>query len=105
MPIYEYECEKCGAIVEMIHGMSEKPPTSRCAKCKGKLQRLISAAAFHLKGGGWYKDLYSSAKPGASSDSSASGSGESATSTPAATPPATPAKAAKTKKKSGGSDD
>ncbi len=97
MPIYEYECEKCGAVVEMMHGMSEKPPTTKCAKCKGKLQRLISASAFHLKGGGWYKDLYSSTKPGASGDSGGSSSGSS---TPSTTTPTTPPK-----KKSTGSDD
>ncbi len=100
MPIYEYECEKCGTVVEMMHGMSEKPPTTKCAKCKGKLQRLISASSFHLKGGGWYKDLYSSAKPGASSDwAGGSSSTPASTATPAATPAATP------KKKSSGSDD
>ncbi len=91
MPIYEYECEKCGAVVEMMHGMSEKPATTKCAKCKGKLQRLISASAFHLKGGGWYKDLYSSSKPGSSDSSSTSTSTPSSTTTP--------------KKKSTGSDD
>jgi putative FmdB family regulatory protein len=37
-----------------------------CPAChQPKLERLISATSFQLKGGGWYKDLYSSSsKPG-----------------------------------------
>jgi predicted nucleic acid-binding Zn ribbon protein len=45
-------------------------PLTKCPTCgKDELQKIISATAFHLKGGGWYKDLYSSSKPGSSSDS------------------------------------
>jgi hypothetical protein len=40
-------------------------PLKECPACKQlKLERLISAAAFHLKGGGWYKDGYGSSSPG-----------------------------------------
>jgi predicted nucleic acid-binding Zn ribbon protein len=49
-----------------------------CEKCKGALERLISRSAFHLKGGGWYKDLYSSPKP---ADSPSTASAESSKST------------------------
>ena len=58
MPIYEYECEKCGERAEYLQSMSEAPK-SVCEKCGGKLQRIISPSGFVLKGGGWYKDLYS----------------------------------------------
>ena len=58
MPIYEYECEKCGARAEYLQSMSE-PPKDTCEKCGGKLTRVISSSGFILKGGGWYKDLYS----------------------------------------------
>jgi putative FmdB family regulatory protein len=43
-------------------------PLKDCPAChQPKLERLISATSFQLKGGGWYKDLYSSSKPASSS--------------------------------------
>jgi putative FmdB family regulatory protein len=68
MPIYEYQCAKCGAVEEALQRFSDKP-LSKCKHCSGKLQRLISHSAFHLKGSGWYvtdyagKSKSSSAKP------------------------------------------
>ncbi len=54
MPIYEYECQKCGSLHEMIQKFSEGPKR-KCPKCgELALKRLISAPAFHLKGDGWY---------------------------------------------------
>ncbi len=63
MPIYEYACQKCGHLVEVFQKVNEKGPT-KCPKCGGKLARVLSQTSFQLKGGGWYKDLYSSVKPG-----------------------------------------
>jgi len=57
MPIYEYECVKCGHVHEIMQKMSDKP-LSNCSQCKGKLQKLISHSAFHLKGSGWYATDY-----------------------------------------------
>lgn len=57
MPIYEYECAKCGAIEEALQKFSDKPLTS-CRHCSGKLRKLISHNAFHLKGSGWYVTDY-----------------------------------------------
>ena len=57
MPIYEYECEVCGRIEEAIQKFSDRPLT-KCSHCSGKLHRLISHSAFHLKGSGWYADGY-----------------------------------------------
>jgi putative FmdB family regulatory protein len=60
MPTYEYGCDACGHEFETQQRISDEP-LKKCPKCgKLKLQRLISATAFHLKGGGWYKDAYSS---------------------------------------------
>jgi putative FmdB family regulatory protein len=77
VPIYEYQCEKCGKRAEYMQSMSEAPK-KKCEqpKCGGKLVKLISAAGFVLKGGGWYKDLYSSSKgdSGGSESDKASGS-------------------------------
>lgn len=79
MPIYEYECGSCGGF-EVMQKMSEEP-LKTCEKCGGPVHRLVSLSSFALVGGGWYKDLYSSTKPGASTSSSPS---PTSTSTPAA---------------------
>jgi len=57
MPIYEYECTKCGRIEEALQKFSDKPLT-RCRHCSGKLHRLISHSTFHLKVSGWYVTDY-----------------------------------------------
>jgi putative FmdB family regulatory protein len=63
MPTYEYACSECHHQWEEIQRISE-PPVEVCPACKKvAAQRLISAGNFILKGGGWYADLYSSAKP------------------------------------------
>ena len=54
MPIYEYECRGCGGRHEFIQKFSDGPKR-KCPSCgKLRLKKLISAAAFHLKGDGWY---------------------------------------------------
>ena len=57
MPIYEYECKKCKAHIEVFQKVSDKPPT-KCRKCGGKLERKISAPAIQFKGSGWYVTDY-----------------------------------------------
>ena len=57
MPIYEYECSKCGKISEALQKFSDKPLT-KCSHCSGKLHKLISQSSFHLKGTGWYVTDY-----------------------------------------------
>ncbi|HVK74041.1 MAG TPA: zinc ribbon domain-containing protein [Kofleriaceae bacterium] len=78
MPVYEYRCNACGNDFEYEHRMSEKKTV--CERCGGELERLISRTSFAFKGGGWYKDLYATPKPGASSDSGGSSSSSSASS-------------------------
>ena len=54
MPIYEYECRGCGERHEFLQKFSDSPKR-KCPSCgKLRLRKLISAAAFHLKGDGWY---------------------------------------------------
>ena len=54
MPIYEYECGACAERHEFIQKFSDAPKR-KCPACgASKLKRLVSAAAFHLKGTGWY---------------------------------------------------
>ena len=57
MPIYEFECTKCGAMEEVFQKLSEKP-LLKCKHCSGKLHKLISQSSFHLKGTGWYVTDY-----------------------------------------------
>lgn len=55
MPIYEYLCESCGHQMEKIQKMSDDP-LKDCPECqKETLRKLVSAAAFKLKGSGWYE--------------------------------------------------
>ena len=57
MPIYEYECSKCGKTLEVIQKMSDKP-LKKHEGCGGALTKLISAAGFQFKGTGWYVTDY-----------------------------------------------
>ncbi len=80
MPIYEYQCEDCGHEMEAIQKMSDAPLTD-CPACgKPALIKLISAAGFRLKGGGWYEtDFKSGSKKNLAGDSgknASSGSGD-----------------------------
>ncbi len=60
MPTYEYECQKCGHVLEKFQSMTDKP-LRRCPSCKGALKRLISAGAGILfKGSGFYQTDYRS---------------------------------------------
>jgi putative FmdB family regulatory protein len=53
MPIYEYECKKCG-VVDIMQKIAEGAKR-KCPECGTLgLKRLISAPAFQLKGSGWY---------------------------------------------------
>lgn len=59
MPIYEYQCDSCGAQREMIlkHGEVARPT---CTACRKRMRRVISKTAFILKGSGWYVTDYPS---------------------------------------------
>ena len=70
MPTYEYECLKCPRVFEVRQRITE-PSLETCDRCGGPIHRLLSAAPFILKGGGWYVTDYPSEarKKGTSSDS------------------------------------
>lgn len=57
MPIYEYRCKKCGDQQEVFQKMADKQPT-KCRKCGGRLEKLISSPAIQFKGEGWYVTDY-----------------------------------------------
>jgi putative FmdB family regulatory protein len=55
MPFYEYQCQACGAQVEVLQKITDAP-LRKCPKCgKSRLVKLVSAPVFRLKGGGWYE--------------------------------------------------
>ena len=70
MPLYEYQCKKCGHRFEKIQKFSDKP-VKKCPECGGGVEQTISAPAVQFKGSGWYVTDY--AKKSHSSASSDSG--------------------------------
>ena len=60
MPFYEYQCAKCGHEEEILQKISDKP-LEKCTECgKPSMKKMVSAAAFRLKGGGWYETDFKS---------------------------------------------
>ena len=57
MPIYEYRCEKCGKVFEVLQRFSDAPVKVH-EDCGGAVEKLISHSAFQLKGSGWYQTDY-----------------------------------------------
>ncbi len=81
MPIYEYLCEKCGKLNDVLQKVNDPPP-KQCNGCeaKGQLRKIVSRSSFLLRGGGWYSDLYSSTRKDAGAKSPDAGSAETKTS-------------------------
>jgi len=74
MPLYEYQCKKCGHRFEKIVKFSDKP-LKKCPECGGVVEQTISAPAVQFKGSGWYVTDY--AKKSSTPASSDSGSKDS----------------------------
>jgi putative FmdB family regulatory protein len=67
MPLYEYQCQKCGHRFERIQRFSD-PLVKKCPECNGKVEQLLSAPAVQFKGSGWYvTDYAKKSRPGSSS--------------------------------------
>jgi putative FmdB family regulatory protein len=114
LPIYEYRCSACGFQKEYLQKVSD-PLLSVCPECnKATFGKMLTAAGFQLKGGGWYATDFknSGAKPAAktagvsgsasksesqtTSESKSDGKSDGKTeSQPAAAAPAAPASTAK----------
>ncbi|HEY6842867.1 MAG TPA: FmdB family zinc ribbon protein [Thermoanaerobaculia bacterium] len=83
MPLYEYQCTKCGERTEILQKISD-PPYSHCPKCGGDMKKLLSPPAIQFKGSGFYKTDYASkpsseTKSDSKSDSSKSDGKSSST--------------------------
>lgn len=60
MPIYEYKCDACGHELEALQKISDTP-LKQCPECKDQnFRKKVSAAAFRLKGQGWYETDFKS---------------------------------------------
>ena len=72
MPFYEYQCTNCGHEEEVLQKISDKP-LKVCPACgKSSMEKIVSAAAFRLKGGGWYEtDFKSGSKKNVAGDAKA----------------------------------
>lgn len=57
MPIYEYQCTKCGEVFEAFQKITDEP-LSQCKFCNATVEKLISQSSFQLKGNGWYLTDY-----------------------------------------------
>lgn len=92
MPVYEYKCESCGEVFELIQKFVDEPLKVH-EKCGGPVHRLLSAPALQFKGTGWYVTDYAKgnggANPGHSKDAPPAAKSDSGSdSKPAATPAA-----------------
>ena len=62
MPFYEYECQACKFYTEVMQKITDAPLV-KCPSCgKRRLQKLVSAPVFRLKGAGWYETDFKSDK-------------------------------------------
>ena len=68
MPLYEYQCQKCGHRFERIQRFSD-PLVKKCPECGGKVEQLLSAPAVQFKGSGWYVTDYAKKSAGSASKS------------------------------------
>jgi putative FmdB family regulatory protein len=99
MPIYEYECQGCQKVHEIIQKFSDAP-LETCPDCGGTVSKIMSMSSFSLKGSGWYTTDYK--KAGKAAPASVAGTaaaanstdGSAATPAPAATAAASPATSA-----------
>src|SRR3954469_17595306 len=81
LPLYEYQCKKCGHKFEKIQLFSDKP-IKKCPECGGAVEKLISRSAVQLKGSGWEAtDCAKKRCGGGSAGGKSSGDSDSASST------------------------
>ena len=65
MPLYEYKCDNCGEVFEVMQKFADEPLTLH-EKCGGAVHRLLSTPALQFKGSGWYVTDYGRGSNGGS---------------------------------------
>src|SRR5208283_3042318 len=71
MPLYEYQCERCGHRFEKIQKFSDRM-VKKCPECGGRVEQMISAPAVQFKGSGWYVTDYANKSHAPASDGGSS---------------------------------
>jgi putative FmdB family regulatory protein len=104
LPTYDYRCDRCDRTFEVRQRISEAP-LATCDRCGGPIRRLLAAAPFILKGGGWYVTDYPSEGRKKGMDAEKKSSGDAAASPAPATTGADGAAAKSDGTKSGASTD
>ncbi len=91
MPIYTYECTKCGLRFDRRQKFSDKPLRT-CPECRGTVRKLIQPAGIVFKGSGWYitdsKHSSSVTVPSANKDKDNAASGSADTKSSSTAKPA-----------------
>lgn len=94
MPIYEYACAKCAHEFETLQKIGDEP-LAYCPACgEAALRKKVSAAAFRLKGTGWYETDF---KSNAGKDAAKTSKPDAADAKPASKPESRPGSGAETK--------
>jgi len=94
MPIYEYQCRACGKELEVLQKISDAT-LQDCPDCgESSLRKKVSAAAFRLKGGGWYETDFKTGDK-----KNLAGDGDSAAAKPAGDKPGSSGEGKKTESK------
>ena len=63
MPIYGYQCGRCGHEFEVRQSMSDAP-LKDCPQCQGELSKLLYPVGVQFKGSGFYTTDYKSGREG-----------------------------------------
>jgi putative FmdB family regulatory protein len=50
MPIYEYECQKCGYTFERVNFKKITMMSTECPNCNKLAKRIMSSGSFRIKG-------------------------------------------------------
>jgi len=91
MPLYDYQCQSCGQVFEVMQKFSDEPLKLH-ESCGGTLDRLISAPALQFKGSGFYITDYARSgggdKNGKSESKSSDGAKTESKAKPAESSPA-----------------
>lgn len=74
MPLYEYQCTKCGEVCEVLQKVKDKP-LEKCPACGGPVFKRVSSPAIQFKGNGWYITDYAKKNSPASEGKAASKTG------------------------------
>jgi putative FmdB family regulatory protein len=61
MPLYEYKCQKCGHVFELLQKANEQLQV-KCIKCGNPVKKILSPPALQFKGQGWYVTDYAQKK-------------------------------------------